>query len=145
MKDAMTLSLAQTAARKYGLQAALVCAVIEQESSWDATALRMEPLFYLRYVQPLRLPPTESVMRSTSFGLMQILGQVARELGYRDSFDALCDVETNLELGCHHLGNKLDAAGGDVTKGLLLWNGGGNALYPVQVMARIAKYQVTVA
>ena len=76
------IALARDAAARYGLDPALVCALIEQESAWDAHAIRYEPGFRSRYVAPLALPATEEVARSISWGLMQVMGQVAREHGF---------------------------------------------------------------
>ena len=72
------VALARTTASAHGLDPALVCEVVEQESAWDADAIRYEPAFRTRYVAPLELPPTEEIARSISWGLMQVMGQVAR-------------------------------------------------------------------
>ncbi|MBZ5501033.1 MAG: transglycosylase SLT domain-containing protein [Acidobacteriia bacterium] len=95
------LALARAAAARHSLDPALVCAVVEQESSWDAHAIRYEPAFRARYVAPLALPPTEEIARSISWGLLQVMGQVAREHGFRGKFlSALCDPATGLDIGC---------------------------------------------
>src|SRR5580704_10910371 len=121
------LSLARDAAAKHSLDPALVCAVVEQESAWDAHAIRYEPAFRTRYVAPLGLPPTEEIARSISWGLMQVMGQVAREHGFAGKFlSALCDPATGLDTGCAVLAAKLAAAGGDAARALALWNGGAN-------------------
>jgi hypothetical protein len=71
----------------------------------------------------------------------QVMGQVAREMGFDGTFlSALCDPEQGLAIGCKLLRKKLDAMDGDVTRGLLAWNGGGNPAYPGQVLARRAHY-----
>lgn len=127
-------------ARLHGLEGALVCAVVEQESNWAPWAIRYEPAFQTRYVEPQNLGPTETVARSISWGLMQLMGEVARELGFQGKLASLCDPDTGLEWGCKHLKAKLDAHGGDVTAGLLAWNGGGNKEYPEQVLARTGAY-----
>src|ERR1700735_1296507 len=76
------IALARTAAAQHSLDPALVCAIVEQESAWDPHAIRYEPAFRTRYVAPLGLAPTEEVARSMSWGLMQVMGQVAREHGF---------------------------------------------------------------
>jgi soluble lytic murein transglycosylase-like protein len=134
------IHLAKTTAVAHQLPPELVCAVVEQESNWDAYAIRYEPAFQQRYVEPLNLSPTETVARSISWGLMQLMGEVARELDYKGFLAELCDPVTGLEYGCRHLANKIKQAGGDNTRALLLWNGGGNPLYPGQVLARVSKY-----
>ena len=50
--------LARSIAAQRSLDPALVCAVVEQESSWDTFAIRYEPAFRTRYVVPLALPPS---------------------------------------------------------------------------------------
>src|ERR1700737_5169749 len=85
-----------------GLQPALVCAVIEQESAWNPWAVRYEPGFLSRYVAPLytagKLSATEAYTRSMSWGLMQVMGQVAREFGFAaNSLPELCDPATGME------------------------------------------------
>ncbi len=136
------VSLARVAAAKQSLDSALVCAIVEQESSWDTHAIRYEPAFRTRYVSPLGLPATEEVARSISWGLMQVMGQVAREHGFQRPFlSALCDSSAGLTFGCIVLAVKLAAAGGNVPRGLALWNGGGNPDYAAQVLARVPRYR----
>ena len=140
------LALARAAAEKHALDASLACAVIEQESAWDPHAMRYEPAFRARYVAPLGLPPTEEVARSTSWGLMQVMGQVAREHGFAGKFlSALCDPAVGLDIGCAVLAANLTAAGGDVPRALQLWNGGANPAYAPQVLARLAASSATVS
>jgi soluble lytic murein transglycosylase-like protein len=136
------IALARAAAAAHELDPALVCAVVEQESAWDAHAIRYEPGFRTRYVAPLGLPPTEEVARSISWGLMQVMGQVAREHGFGGKFlTALCDPAAGLDIGCAVLAAKLSSAAGDIPRALELWNGGANTDYASQVLARIARYQ----
>jgi soluble lytic murein transglycosylase-like protein len=153
------LALARSSAARHALDPALVCAVVEQESAWDAHAIRYEPGFRARYVAPLGLPPTEEVARSISWGLMQVMGQVAREHGFSGKFlSALCDPAAGLDIGCAVLAAKLAIRSGspsraasgsegslsvgatDITRALELWNGGANADYAPQVLARMARY-----
>ena len=134
------VALARAAAARHALDPALVCAVIEQESAWDMHAIRYEPAFRVRYVAPLGLPPTEEIARSISWGLMQVMGQVAREHGFTGKFlSALCEPETGLDVGCAVLAAKFAAASGDVTHALQRWNGGANPDYTAQVLARVAR------
>jgi soluble lytic murein transglycosylase-like protein len=133
---------ATAVATKYSLDPALVCAVVEQESSWDTYALRYEPAFRSRYVAPLGLPLTEEIARSISWGLMQVMGQVAREHGFTDKFlSALSDPANGLTVGCAVLVSKISQAGGDLPRALALWNGGANPNYAPDVLARLANYR----
>src|SRR5579859_3807686 len=139
------VALARKAAASQSLDPALVCAVIEQESSWNPWAMRYEPAFFAKYVAHLftnnKITASEAYARGFSWGLMQIMGQVAREMGFDGMFlSALCDPEQGLAIGCKLLRKKIDAMNGDTTRGLLAWNGGGNPAYPAQVLARRAHY-----
>lgn len=133
--------MAHATAARFNLNVAIVCAVIEQESSWDKYAMRYEPRFRERYVRRLNLPLTEEVARSTSWGLMQVMGQVAREHGFTGRFlSEICSATVGLEIGCVVLAKKFADAGGDVAKGLLLWNGGDDPAYPGRVLNKMPRY-----
>ena len=142
------LNLAHAAAHAHNLWPELVCAVIEQESQWNCWATRYEPAFYKRYIEPLLVridPPneTEARMRAFSWGPMQVMGQVAREHGFAGpSLAQLCDPVTGIEFGCRVLAAKLSAAEDNVSRALLLWNGGANPRYADSVLARASKYVV---
>jgi len=137
--------LARKAAAAQALDPALVCAVVEQESAWNPWAMRYEPAFFTKYVASLytnnKVSASEAYARGFSWGLMQVMGQVARESGFDALFlSALCDPEQGLAVGCKLLRKKFDVVGADTTRALLAWNGGANPLYPVQVLARRAHY-----
>lgn len=128
-------------ATKYLLDPALVAAVCEQESSWNPWAMRYEPAFYLHYIVPMGLKdPTAQTARSTSFGLMQIMGQTAIEFGFTGRFlTELCDPDTGVDYGCRKLRRCLDLHS-DVPAALQAYNGGSNPDYAGQVRFRMSKY-----
>lgn len=136
------MSLARQKAEKFGVDGDLICALVEQESNWNPYAMRYEPAFYSRYVQPQGgLGTTEMTSRATSWGLMQVMGQVARELGFSGPFlSALCDPEIGLEWGCRKFSIVMGKTGNHVDAALQCYNGGSNALYAQQVKSRIATY-----
>ena len=139
------LVLAKRNAISYALDPALVCAVVEQESAWNTWAIRYEPAFFAKYVASLytnnKVTASEAHARGFSWGLMQVMGQVARESGCDAPFlSVLCDPAQGLAIGCKVLRRKFDAVAGDTTRALLAWNGGANPAYPVQVLARRAHY-----
>jgi len=143
--NAELVALARQKAAEHQLYPELVCAICEQESAWNPWAMRYEPAFMSRYVAPLftnnKISATEAYARGFSWGLMQVMGQVAREHGFDDVFlSELCDPAVGLEFGCRVLSRKLAAADGNVEKALLLWNGGANRDYPARVLARTQKY-----
>ena len=139
------VAMASRAAAAQSIEPALVCAVVEQESGWNPWAMHYEPLFFAKYVAPLytnsKVSASEAYARGFSWGLMQVMGQVARESGFDSLFlSALCDPELGLAVGCKVLRKKLDTMPGDTMRGLLAWNGGANSAYPAQVLARKAHY-----
>jgi soluble lytic murein transglycosylase-like protein len=128
-------------AEDHGLDPALVAAVVEQESSWIATAKRYEASFesWLRK-RVAGLTDDEYRSRSTSWGLMQVMGQTAVEQGFSGEHSEMHSPLVGIEQGCIKLKKCLNIAGGDVRKALLCYNGGGNERYPDEVMARMEKY-----
>src|SRR5271156_686434 len=137
------ITLASKIATGMGLDPVLVCSVVEQESAWNPWAMRYEPAFFAKYVAHLytnnKITASEAYARGFSWGLMQVMGQVVREMGFDGTFlSATCDPEQGLAIGCKLLRKKIDAMDGDTTRGLLAWNGGGNPAYPAQVLARPA-------
>jgi len=87
---AQLLLLARKTAAAHSLDPALVCAIIEQESSWNPWAMRFEPVFFARYVAALytnnKISASEAYARGFSWGLMQVMGQVAREFNFAEPF-----------------------------------------------------------
>lgn len=145
-KDQLILLARQTAS-DHNLAPELVCAICEQESSWEPFAIRYESAFMSKYVAPLftnnKIDATEAYARAISWGLMQVMGQVARELGFHGRYLAeLSDPAVGLSIGCALLQRKLAAADGNVASALLLWNGGANPNYPSEVLARTPNYRV---
>lgn len=141
MEQNELIALARQQARLYQLDEALVCAVCEQESTWDPWAARPEPDFEKRYEEPLNISIQAKWLRSLSYGLMQIMGQTAREFGFTGKYDTqLCDPLTGLTYGCKKLKRCLFLSKGDVNKALLLYNGGKNEQYDDEVLARVPKY-----
>jgi soluble lytic murein transglycosylase-like protein len=143
--DSKLMALARRAAAAEGLDAAVVCAVVEQESGWNPWAMRYEPLFFAKYVAPLytnnKVGATEAYARGFSWGLMQVMGQTAREAGVSAlHHSTLCDPAVGLAAGCKILRKKLGAASGDMHKALLGWNGGANPDYAAEVAARVGRY-----
>lgn len=135
--------------RKTGLNPRLIAAVIQQESSGNPYAVRYEPEFYKRYIQTktkqslggywprLATEETERRFRTSSFGLMQIMGQVAREQNFRGEFlTELCDPAVNLDICCAFLAELLEKRG-SVEAALLRYNGGGAPDYAKKVFAHM--------
>ena len=72
---------------------------------------------------------------------MQVMGQVAREFGFKEtSLAELCDPATGIEFGCRVLAVRVARAKGDIPAALLAWNGGAVTNYPAEVLARKRNY-----
>ena len=153
MSQEELIALARATAEKHGLDPALVCAVCEQESDpdgggpkpWNPWAMRYEPGFFKRYVAPLyttgKISLGECHARSFSWGLMQVMGQTAREHGFAGRYlSELCDPATGLEVGCRVLAHKMAVNAYRPRLALLAYNGGGNQQYADQVLARMGRY-----
>lgn len=150
------IALARDLAATWELDPALVCAMVEQESAWDPWLSRYEHGFFNRYLDNshlhlevrafVRAVPytvsfdTELRERAFSRGLLQVVGQVARERGFKEPLPRLHDPEQGLAVGCAHLKWCLDRTGGDVRRALLRYNGGGDSQYPDKVLGRVAAY-----
>ncbi len=101
------LEMAKLAAAKHELEPALVIAICEVESGFNPLAARHEPSF--RYIVQKSDKPancslaTEINLQKTSFGMMQVMGATARDLGLKGWITILVDPETGLEWGCRYL------------------------------------------
>lgn len=95
-------ALAEAAARRHGLDPALVLAVVHVESGFRPDA----------------------VSPKGARGLMQLMPGTATRLGVEDSFDP----EQNLDGGTRHLGDLIARYGGDVKRALAAYNAGEGAV-----------------
>jgi len=150
------VTLARDIATQHGLDPALVCGMVLVESDWKPWASRYESAFFARYLDNsrvhlevrefLRNAPfhatfeTELRERAFSRGLLQIMGQVARERGFKGLLPRLHDPEVGLEYGCRHLKWMLGRAEGITRIALLKYNGGGDPSYPNKVLLASEKY-----
>lgn len=97
-------------APEFGLDPLLVAAMIHHESGGVGLKTRYEPhtsryvLFPREHASHLGITVlTESTAQMHSYGLMQIMGFVARELGYKGYLIRLCEEELGLRYGCMKL------------------------------------------
>lgn len=136
------IKTARQVALNQGVDPALFCALCEHESGgWVWCAFRYEPGFYTRYVVPLGLKSnTEANARATSWGLGQVMGQVARELGFTGKYlSELLDPEIGCYYACKKLKQCLEKEP-TVEKALLRYNGGGIPNYPLLVLQHYNNY-----
>ncbi|HYW03570.1 MAG TPA: transglycosylase SLT domain-containing protein [Gammaproteobacteria bacterium] len=120
---------AGAAANEHELPPALVIAIVATESGWNPSAWRVEPPYrYLwdnRTGKPFRhlthaeiaseeapsdfhaiagqSRDTEWWGQQASWGLMQVMGAVARQYGFKGPFPVLCGADAGLAFGCIHL------------------------------------------
>lgn len=89
-----------------GLDPDLVAAFCLQESAFDSNAMRYEQ-FWRYFLTPevfaanLHVTPlTEKTLQAFSYGPMQIMGAVARELGYLGPLPNLLTPDNGVHYGC---------------------------------------------
>jgi Transglycosylase SLT domain len=88
-----------------GIPTALARAVVRVESDWDQTMTGL----------------------AGEIGLMQIMPQTAREMGFAAAEDELYDPETNIRWGVRYLAEAWRLAEGDVCRTVLKYNAGHQA------------------
>jgi soluble lytic murein transglycosylase-like protein len=88
-----------------GVPAALARAVVRVESDWDQSMTGL----------------------AGEIGLMQIMPQTARDMGFADAEDDLYDPETNIRWGVRYLAEAWRLAEGDVCQTVLKYNAGHQA------------------
>lgn len=115
----------QAAAVQWGLDPLLLEAQVIVESSGNADAFRFEQGFWSNYLKG-KAEWTGQIARrvSSSYGLMQIMYPVAKEIGFGGKPEELFVPEVNLYWGCKKFKQLLDWANGDVQKALVAYNGG---------------------
>ncbi len=153
--------LLDTTARQFRLDPWLVAAVCCQESAGDPFSDRYEPGFLSRYWEGIKRVVRATVLRrddywlarqphvfATSYGLMQVLGQVAIERGFLAEMrypGYLYKPELNVLVGCSHLAHLYKTRAGvdlqratptadQTRRALLAYNGGGEPTYPDKVL-----------
>ena len=140
----------------YGIELELLLAMIYQESGGDEAALRYEVAW--RYfwnpkaddglyskdwtIEQNRthawnvLGSTEFHSQSFGWGLLQVMGSVARELGLKGYLAKMCDPSIGLKMGLLHMQKKMRQAKGDVRRALEFYNG--SAIYAEEVLKKLA-------
>lgn len=104
MKD-----LVRAVAKAHGLDPDFVLGLVKTESNWRASAVRYEN--HWKYiVEPLKFAhmngisaETETVLQKMSWGLPQVMGGKARELGYTGPLTELIRPEVIMPYACQFL------------------------------------------
>lgn len=102
-RTAFTAHIKETATN-YELDANLLEALILIESNGQSWVSRYEPQFYKRY-QLSKRPEFQPDARrwAVSYGLTQLLGATAFDLGFKGDPEGLFHIETNLDWGAYYL------------------------------------------
>lgn len=121
--------------------------LLHESAGGDAAAWRYEPGFYKKYLQGRTqqslggIWPTADPMaisleyyhRACSWGHSQVMGQTARELGFKKwTLVELIRPELNIPLGAKYFKRCLEKKG-DLFDALLCYNGGADSEYPNKV------------
>jgi soluble lytic murein transglycosylase-like protein len=104
-------------ATRHGLDPLLVSAIVQVESGGNQWAMRYEPHFeWITDDRPKGVSAaTEIEQQRTSWGLMQVMGATARDLGCDAPFlSVLCSPSVGLEYGCRYLARQLERYGSEV-------------------------------
>lgn len=127
------LEALRAAAARHGLDPLLVLAIAQHESICVPWKTRFEPrpfasgrydVFPREHASRLGISEqTERVGQNTSWGLMQVMGFVARELGFDGYLTQLCDLELGPEYGCRQLKRMLQRWG-EEEKAVAAYNAG---------------------
>lgn len=108
------LALVGTAAEKHALDFWTLVAQVEKESSGNPNAIRLEDGYKWFYPKGSQPTGDELEFQRTSWGLLQIMGATARELGYAvpagiyPAGPLKSDSAAALDLGCRYLVKQMD-------------------------------------
>lgn len=108
----------------------IILGIIKTESSFNPLACRFEKDYKwlknpIKFAKELGITAdTEIVFQKTSWGLMQVMGAVYRELGYTGYLNALStDIERQVRYGIRHF-HRLFVHYGDLYRAILGYNRG---------------------
>lgn len=156
---------------KHGLVANVVEAIVLTESAGNPYASKPEPfypyLFNVRTGRPYgpltreqagsKVAPADFPTlaghrdqewwgQQQSWGLMQVMGAVARELGFRGGYlTQLTDVMTGLNYGCKHFAAQMAWAKGNTDRALGAYNAGRGGWSSDQGQAYVLKVRANLA
>ncbi len=103
------IRIVEAAALKNGCDPDIAVAIAANESSWDTYAVRYEPKW--KYLENVTIharadritDETETQLQKFSWGLMQVMGSVARELKFELALPMLCIPEFGADYGTKKL------------------------------------------
>lgn len=121
--------LIQEAAKEFSLDPKLVGAIMQVESNGNHYVTRLEPQW--KYFSNPRIhaenlgitEQSESMHQATSWGALQIMGAVTRELGYQGPLTRLAEPRIGMHWACRKL-QELTRRYGEESQVIASWNGG---------------------
>jgi len=125
----LPMDIIRATGQRHDVDPFLIAAICMQESAGRIYAQRFEPNYRWFYNEDAvaRLLGcslgTEVAGQQTSYGLMQIMGAVLRELGFNDWFGKAFAPHTNIEFGTRHLAKFLERYG-STEKAIASYNAG---------------------
>jgi len=114
----------------------LVRAIVQTESSGNRYAMRFEPMFHTLYkpsdfAKALSISnETEVIAQKCSWGLMQVMGATARELGFDSLIPMLCEIDLGILYGVKYLKRQLIRYKGSEKDAVAAYNAGSVRLKP---------------
>ena len=122
--------LIQKYAALFKVDPQLVGAIVLTESAGDEWAVRIELhwQYYLDVAKHARAnhvtETTERALQACSWGLMQVMGSVAREHGWTGPLQRLCEPSLGLRYGCKHLAKFIVRHKGNQNDAIAAYNAG---------------------
>ncbi len=128
--DDSEIKLIKKYSKEFNLNPILITAMCLHESYGESYIVRFEPMW--RYHTEVAVfarankisKETESVLQAMSFGLMQIMGGTAREMGYNGLLTMLVKPELSLYYGCKYFARKKQIYKNSVPDALAAYNAG---------------------
>lgn len=119
-----------TASSLHKLDARLIAAIVQTESAGRIYVTRYEPAYRYTHNEAVfasgcgTTTETERIHQMTSWGLMQIMGGVLREHGFKNNMPQALDPETNLNYGCKHFIRMLKQNKNNIVDAIASYNAG---------------------
>jgi soluble lytic murein transglycosylase-like protein len=125
----------------YGLNPALIRAQVLVESGGDEFAIRYEHDFFARYIKnnPTAKAYQYGPFAACSVGLLQVMVEVAYELGFDGRPEQLFDAKVGLEYGCKKMIQLLAETKGDYNYALHAYNAGLGTPYDTVYVSKVMK------
>jgi len=125
-----TQTLITTTAQKFKIDPELVSAFCSAESAYNPLAVRFEPAYHYLVAPALWAKKvsisadTEMTFQKCSWGMMQVMGGVARDLGYKETLVGLTVADIGLMYGCMKLKKCMDKYPANLIFAIASYNAG---------------------